>query len=124
MTILSSNYDIPSVEMVQQVQEKIDPVENTGKGYGLAPIGHSVTVQGVTGQTINIQTTAVYQQGWDYQASKIYMEKAIDDYFLELTKNWENENQIIVRVRAISMTAGAHFLLALRMTICFSDIAL
>ena len=51
LTILSSDYDVPSAELIQQVQEKIDPTENTGKGYGIAPIGHKVTVDGVSALT-------------------------------------------------------------------------
>ena len=101
LTVISSNYDVPSSELVRQVQEKIDPQANAGKGYGLAPIGHVVTVEGVTSQAVNIQTNITYQSGWSYEASRKYIEKAIDDYFLELAKNWESENQLIVRISQI-----------------------
>lgn len=101
LTIISSSYDVPSSELIQQVQEKIDPTANAGKGYGIAPIGHRVTVQGVASQTVNIQTNITYQSGWNYQSSRTYIEKAIDEYFLELAKNWENENQLIVRISQI-----------------------
>lgn len=101
LTIISSDYGVPSSELIQQVQEKIDPQGQSGKGYGIAPIGHVVTVDGVTSQAVNIQTNIAYQSGWSYQASKTYIEKAIDDYFLELAKNWENENQLVVRVSQI-----------------------
>ncbi|MDO4765147.1 MAG: baseplate J/gp47 family protein [Eubacteriales bacterium] len=101
LTIISSNYDVPSSELIQQVQEKIDPQENAGKGYGLAPIGHRVTVQGVTSQAVNIQTTITYQSGWNYEAGRTYIETTIDDYFLELAKNWENETQLVIRISQI-----------------------
>lgn len=101
LTIISSDYDVPSTELVSQVKEIIDPNENTGKGYGLAPIGHVVTVEGITSQAINIQTTITYQSGWNYEACKTYIEKAIDDYYKELAKNWENESELIVRISQI-----------------------
>lgn len=101
LTILSSDYAVPSTELIQQVQEKIDPTENTGKGYGIAPIGHKVTVEGVSALTVNIQTAVTYQSGWNYEASKSYIEKAIDDYFKELAKEWEAQKELVVRISQI-----------------------
>lgn len=101
LTILSSDYAVPSAELIQQVQEKIDPKENTGKGYGIAPIGHKVTVEGVSALTVNIQTAVTYQSGWNYEASKSYIEKAIDGYFKELAKEWEVQKELVVRISQI-----------------------
>ena len=101
LTILAGNYDVPSAELIQQVQEKIDPAENTGKGYGIAPIGHKVTVEGVSALTVNIQTAVTYQSGWNYEASKSYIEKVIDDYFKELAKEWEAQKELVVRISQI-----------------------
>ncbi len=101
LTILSSDYAAPSTELIQQVQEKIDPTENTGKGYGIAPIGHKVTVDGVRTLTVNIQTAVTYQSGWNYEASKSYIEKAIDGYFKELAKGWEAQKELVVRISQI-----------------------
>lgn len=101
LTILSSDYAVPSTELIQQLQEKIDPTENTGKGYGIAPIGHKVTVEGVSALTVNIQTAVAYQSGWNYEASKSYIEKAIDDYFKELAKEWETQKELVVRISQI-----------------------
>lgn len=101
LTILSSDYAAPSTELIQQVQEKIDPTENTGKGYGIAPIGHKVTVDGVSALSIDIQTTITYQSGWNYEASKSYIEKAIDGYFKELAKEWEVQKELVVRISQI-----------------------
>ena len=103
LTILAGDYDVPSAELIQQVQEKIDPAENTGKGYGIAPIGHKVTVEGVSALSIDIQTNITYQSesGWNYQASKSYIEKALDDYFKELAKEWEAQKELVVRISQI-----------------------
>ena len=101
LMILAGDYDVPSAELIQQVQEKIDPAENTGKGYGIAPIGHKVTVEGVSALSIGIQTNITYQSGWNYQASKSYIEKALDDYFKELAKEWEVQKELVVRISQI-----------------------
>lgn len=101
LTILAGDYDVPSAELIRQVQEKIDPAENTGKGYGIAPIGHKVTVEGVSALSIDIQTNITYQSGWSYEASKSYIEKALDDYFKELAKEWEAQKELVVRISQI-----------------------
>ncbi len=47
LIILDSNYNKPSLTLINEVQTAVDPVQNQGKGYGIAPIGHVVTVVGV-----------------------------------------------------------------------------
>ena len=44
--ILDSEHNVPSPELVQKVQELVDPIETSGEGLGIAPIGHKVTVEG------------------------------------------------------------------------------
>lgn len=100
LTILSSTYDVPGAELLTQLKQTIDPAEKTGLGYGMAGIDHRVTVEGVEKVLVNVQTTISYQPGWNYEASKTYIEKAIDGYLLELAKAWESEgdNGLVVRV--------------------------
>ena len=40
----SDDYGEASSTLVQSVQQTLDPEENAGEGYGLAPIGHVVSV--------------------------------------------------------------------------------
>ena len=44
LIIKDSDMGAPSEELVEAVQQAVDPTEQTGKGVGLAPIGHKVTV--------------------------------------------------------------------------------
>lgn len=101
LTILSSDYNIPTDELIKTIKQNIDPKEYTGQGYGIAPIGHIVTVESVTTKEININTNITYQANWNFESCKPYIEHAIDKYFLELAKVWENESQLIVRVSQI-----------------------
>ena len=59
--------------LINQVQTIIDPIQNSGTGLGIAPIGHVVTVAGV----------------------------GVEDIDIVLNSDWENQNNIIVRISQI-----------------------
>ena len=67
----------------------------------VAPIGHIVTVDGVTKKEIRIETQITYQSGWSWKTSGTYIQNAIDSYFLELAKDWASSEQLIVRISQI-----------------------
>ncbi|HDF2473487.1 TPA: baseplate J/gp47 family protein, partial [Clostridioides difficile] len=81
--------------------EEIDPLQNQGEGLGLAPIGHRVTVEGVTSTTINISAEITYKNGYTWENIKSIAEEAIDDYLNELNMSWEDEENLIVRISQI-----------------------
>lgn len=66
-----------------------------------APIGHLVTVVGVTSKRINIDTIITYQSGWDWSSAGTYIESVIDEYFLSLAETWESSDNLIVRISGI-----------------------
>ena len=101
LVIIDSTYNVPSSTLIDAVQTAVDPIQNQGKGVGFAPIGHVVTVEGVSATTINISTNITYQEGWTWADIEPYVHKAIDDYFFELASSWENENNLIVRISQI-----------------------
>ena len=98
LTILSDNYTSPSEELIAKVQNEIDPVGHSGEGVGLAPIGHVVTVVGVKTKTVNIVTNITYQTGWDWNSAKSYIQNAIDQYFKGLGQEWDESENLIVRI--------------------------
>lgn len=98
LTIIDSSFDVPSEELVELVQNEIDPVGHSGKGVGLAPIGHTVTVVGVQGKTVDIVTNITYQTGWNWDSTKSYVLNAIDQYFKELGQMWDEQENLIVRI--------------------------
>ena len=73
-------------------------MQNRGNGAGIAPIGHIVTVEGVGVQTVDIETNISYNPGWIWDDLKDYVEKTIDEYFKELSKNWADSANLIVRI--------------------------
>ena len=101
LIIINSDYTVPTDDFLKIIKEKTDPSEYTGKGYGIAPIGHKVTVEGVVNKIIDIKLKITYQKGYDFDMCRSYIEKTIDNYFLELAKKWDSEDKIIVRISQI-----------------------
>lgn len=100
-TIISSEYSVPSSQLVNHVQTIVDPIENSGEGLGTAPIGHKVTIVGVTGKTINIETTIALAQGVTVGQVQSSIENVIAEYLLSLRKEWANQVQLVVRIAQI-----------------------
>ena len=98
LTIIDSAYGVPTEELIEFVQNTIDPVEHSGEGVGIAPIGHVVTVFGVTGKAIDIITNITYQTGWGWDSAKSYILNAIDMYFKELSREWEENENLTIRI--------------------------
>ncbi|MBH7874086.1 baseplate J/gp47 family protein, partial [Clostridioides difficile] len=101
LVIINSNFKAPSEDLVNLVQEEIDPIGHQGQGLGLAPIGHKVTVTGVVSTTINISAEITYKSGYTWENIKTIAEEAVDDYLNELNMSWEDEENLIVRISQI-----------------------
>lgn len=98
--IIASDYSVPTPELVNTVQHKIDPTQDMG-GYGLAPIGHVAHIQAVIGKEIDIQSIITYESGFSYEDIKSQIEDAVDNYFLNLAQAWEASANLIVRISQI-----------------------
>lgn len=93
LVLIDSSFNKPTVELINEVQAKIDP-NGTGSGVGIAPIGHRVTVGGVTDVIIDVSLNITYQAGWKWQDIISKVNLAIDQYFLELRKSWESTQSL------------------------------
>ncbi len=100
LTILNSDYDKASSTLISTVQEAIDP-DPQGEGYGIAPIGHTVTVQTCDELTINISTSVTCQEGYTFAGLKSQIEAAMEAYLLEIRTAWANETSSVVRISQI-----------------------
>jgi len=99
-TIQAADGSAPSMELVAAVQEAVDPPPQ-GKGYGLAPIGHTVTIAGVQPVQINVETTVTLESGVTVGQIQGPIEEVIDAYLLGLRRAWVNEPQLVVRISQI-----------------------
>ncbi|ABX43307.1 baseplate J/gp47 family protein [Lachnoclostridium phytofermentans] len=105
LVILNSDHAKPSATLVDSVQSTIDPITNGGDGLGLAPLWHFVHVTGADETVINITTTITYQSGYTYEDVKSYIASAIDGYFKDLAKSWQDEGSsgLVVRISRIDV---------------------
>ncbi|MBQ7232819.1 MAG: baseplate J/gp47 family protein [Bacillales bacterium] len=98
LVIINSDYRIPTSELINFVQTAVDPITNSGEGVGVAPIGHTVTVEAVQEQAINVELIIDYDTGYNFDSLKIAIEEVLENYLQELRKDWANKTQTIVRV--------------------------
>lgn len=96
LTIVNSNFDIASDELIELVQETIDPTKD-GSGKGLAPIGHIVTVNTIEEITIDVVTKITYEPNYSFESLKTQIEGVIEDYLSALRENWGNSDYLTVR---------------------------
>lgn len=101
IVITNSNYEKPHETLVETVQEEVDPISSPGEGAGIAPIGHVVTVAGVNETSVDISMLVTLESGFEWDDVQSSVEAAIDEYFLTLNKDWENQTNIIVRISQI-----------------------
>ncbi len=99
--LLNGEYDIPSKEMIKDIQEKVDPPGLHGHGMKIAPIGHYATVMPAQKLEVNITFRLTYQAEYNWEKVKPDAEKSIREYLLELTKEWENSEALVVRISQI-----------------------
>lgn len=99
--IIDSTFNVPSSELLTNAKNEADPYPNEGCGYGFAPIGHIVTVEGVSAKTVNIATDIAYEKDWSWEAAQSKVKEAIDKYFAELSKEWDSNDNLIVRISQI-----------------------
>lgn len=101
-TIIGSDLNPPSALLVEKAQTIIDPVVNAGEGLGLAPIGHQVTVMGVTPVVIQVETTLQLLAGITTGQVQTEVEEAIAAYLLSLRQSWAGDSTaLVVRVSQI-----------------------
>lgn len=101
LTILNSDYGVASDTLIQTVQNTIDPAENAGEGYGLASIGHVVSVKSAKEVTVTLKTKITFDTGYSWSNLQNSIDTAVQDYLLELRKGWADTAYLVVRISQI-----------------------
>ena len=101
LTITDSEYGKASDALVDAVQEIIDPKDNGGEGYGLAPVGHFVTVKSADTVSVNVQTSLSFDTGYSWSNLQSSINSAIESYLLSLRKEWADTDHLVVRLSQI-----------------------
>lgn len=100
-SIIAADWTPPSSTLIDEVQSLMDPTVNGGQGFGQAPIGHEVTISGVTDVLVNVETTLTLASGVTPAQVQADIQAMIEAYLLALRQNWSNEQQLIVRTAQI-----------------------
>ena len=99
LQLLDKANNIPSFNLIETVQTLVDPVQNSGEGLGIAPIGHSVTVESARQVEVQLTTHLTFKGGsWENVSSRV--NQVIEDYFNELRASW-SENDLVIRISQI-----------------------
>jgi len=96
LVIVDNDYQPASKELIEQAQEVIDP-NPQGSGYGLAPIDHVVTVVAPEKLLVNIATHVTVQSDMTILAVQDKINAAIEDYFDEQRRVWNQINNVTGR---------------------------
>mgnify|MGYP003301840516 CR=1 FL=1 len=89
---------------VAELQREIDP-ESRGEGYGIAPIGHRVTVEGVTEVACDIQMTISLAEGAVQETVVSDIRKQFEAYLEEMRKSWADSAYLTVRISYLESRA-------------------
>lgn len=96
LTIVNSNFESASEELIESVQETIDPTQDAS-GKGLAPIGHIVTVKSAEEVSVNVTTTITYDSNYSFDVLKTQIEEVIENYLSELREIWGDNEYLTIR---------------------------
>lgn len=93
--LISSDHRAVSDYLVEQIQEEMCPTPKTG--YGIAAIGHDVTVVSAEEVTVNISSTITFLSGYSWEKCKAAIMAAIEAYVDSQRTSWSegDENSYI-----------------------------
>lgn len=80
IVIIGSNKEEPSQDLINTVQEYIDPKSNWGCGAGQAPIGAYCTVAGAIAYPINISFNVIHENTISLEDAKTEITNKINEY--------------------------------------------
>lgn len=104
LVILDQGGRKPTETELQALQQAIDP-RSRGEGYGLAPIGHRVTVVGVEERPLQIQMVLTLTEGALQETVTAEIRKRYEAYFAELRKSWADGAALTVRISYLEAKA-------------------
>lgn len=99
LTILDSEFNAASDELIGRVQSLIDP--EAAMGEGLAPIGHTVTVDTAEVVPIDISMNLIFDSGYNFANLRSVIENSIADYLLDIRRNWAARGGFVIRISQI-----------------------
>ncbi|MCY9807450.1 baseplate J/gp47 family protein [Lentilactobacillus senioris] len=103
LVILDNDLLPASKTLVENVQTIIDPPDEPGMGYGLAPIDHVVTVIAPESFLVNIQSTIELDPNFTLDQVTINIKNGIESYFAKQRERWNDVNSQTGRGYSLSI---------------------
>lgn len=97
----TSEFQAPESALVQKVQQAIDPTD--GKGDGIAPIGHRVTVRGAVYRPIAVTARLTLESKKSVETVTEEIKTALERYLADLCSTWTQNDGIVVRLSRIAL---------------------
>ena len=88
LSILGADLLSASAELVENVQDAVDPPPGQGLGLGTAPIGATVSVVAPTELTVNVSATVALSPGSSIEQVQPLVEAALEAYLLTVRQSW------------------------------------
>ena len=104
VVIIDQGWRAPTETVLSELQDRIDP-ESSGEGYGIAPIGHRVTVDGVTEVPCRISMNLSLAEGAVQETVLADIQGRFEVYFEEMRKNWADSTYLTVRISYLEARA-------------------
>lgn len=89
--LISSDYGPVSEHLVKEIQEKMCPTPKAG--YGIAAIGHDMTVVSVEEVTSAIVTHITFMTGYSWSTCEKDIKAAVADYINSQRKTWADGDE-------------------------------
>lgn len=86
---LNAAMGVPTAEEIAAVQTAFDPAPQAS-GYGLAPIGHTVTVVAATSVSMAVVATVTFDAGYDWASLVDAIQAQVEEYFHGLRSTWKD----------------------------------
>jgi len=101
LVIVDNDLRAASQELLTQVKNAIDPPDDPGLGYGLAPIDHTVTVVAPEEVSIDVSVNVQIDVQSDIEVVKPKIIESVNNYFLLKRQSWHNLNKLTGRGYAL-----------------------
>mgnify|MGYP000767538323 CR=1 FL=1 len=87
-SVLGADWLPASADLVRTIQDAIDPIPNSGKGLGLAPIGAKVTISTPERFEILVSASVTLLPSYSMETVQSTVTAALEAYLLNIRKGW------------------------------------
>ena len=87
-SVLGADWLPASTDLVQTIQNTIDPVPNSGQGLGLAPIGAKATITAPEKLEVSVTASVTLLPSYSLDTVRTAVLEALEAYLLNVRKSW------------------------------------